>query len=72
MSLTLDPTEFTDAGTVEMDKRGRGAIVKPSELDPNVKYRKYVGKRGEIVLMPVVEVPAHEAWLFNNHAAPRT
>jgi hypothetical protein len=64
--MAIDFGMLTDMGSVELDSRGRGSIVKPSEIRPGVRYRKYQAEDGVIVLRPVVEIPANEVWVFQN------
>jgi hypothetical protein len=59
--------EFEEIGaTVEADVRGRIA------LGPDAKETLFLVHRnsvGQYLLTPVVTIPKHEAWLWNNPAA---
>ena len=60
--------EFREISTKTIDTRDR--IVLGKYL--NSKYRRiriYQNKAGELLLRPVVEIPASEAWLYENRDA---
>ncbi|MGB2630968.1 MAG: hypothetical protein WBD17_07070 [Candidatus Omnitrophota bacterium] len=60
--------KFEEIGSKAIDSRNRvslGDVIK-------VKFKRvklYKSDRGEILIMPVVEIPASEAWLFENKKA---
>jgi len=59
--------DFQEVGTRTMDDRNRltlGEIFKGYK-----RIRLYKNERGEVLLQPVVEVPASELWLFQNKEA---
>jgi len=59
--------DFQEVGTRTMDERNRltlGEIFKGYK-----RIRLYKNERGEVLLQPVVEVPASELWLFQNKDA---
>ena len=59
--------DFQEVGTRTMDDRNRltlGEIFKGYK-----RIRLYKNERGEVLLQPVVEVPASELWLFQNREA---
>jgi hypothetical protein len=59
--------EFEEVSTHTVDERHRitlGELVKDTR-----RVRIYRNARGELLLQPVVEIPAAEAWLFQNQAA---
>ena len=59
--------EFQEITTKTVDDRKRitlGELIKSSK-----RIRLYKNKRGEILLIPVVEIPASEIWLFQNKEA---
>jgi hypothetical protein len=59
--------EFEEIGTRTIDDRNRltlGEFPKGSR-----RVRIYKNDRGEVLLQPVVEIPASEAWLFQNKEA---
>ena len=60
-------SEFRAIGTRTIDERKRLTI---GELLGDFKrVRLYENDRGEILLQPVVEIPAAELWLFQNRKA---
>jgi len=59
--------EFEEVATRTIDDRNRltlGELPKGSK-----RVRIYKNDRGEVLLRPVVEIPASEAWLFQNKEA---
>ncbi len=59
--------EFEEVATRTIDERKRltlGELPKGSR-----RVRVYKNDRGEVLLQPVVEIPASEAWLFQNEEA---
>ena len=59
--------EFEEIATRTIDGRKRltlGELPKGSR-----RVRVYKNDRGEVLLRPVVEIPASEAWLFQNKEA---
>jgi hypothetical protein len=65
-TLKIDD-EFREIGTKTVDDRNRLTL---GELPGGSKrVRLYKNDRGEILLMPVVEVPASELWLYQNKEA---
>jgi hypothetical protein len=59
--------EFEEIDTRTVDDRNRltlGELLKGSK-----RVRLYKNDRGEFLLQPVVEIPASEAWLFQNKEA---
>jgi len=59
--------EFQEIGTRTIDDRKRltlGDLLKEFK-----RVKLYRNDRGELLLRPVVEVPASEAWLFENRKA---
>jgi len=59
--------EFQEIETRTIDERNRltlGELIKGSK-----RVRLYKNKRGEVLLRPVVEIPASELWLFRNKEA---
>ena len=59
--------EFEEIATRTIDDRNRltlGELLKGSR-----RVRIYKNDRGEVLLRPVVEIPASEAWLFQNQEA---
>ena len=59
--------EFEEISTHTVDDRHRitlGDLIKDTR-----RVRIYRNGRGELLLQPVVEIPAAEAWLFQNQEA---
>ena len=59
--------DFQEIGTKTMDDRNRltlGEIFKGHK-----RIRLYKNDRGEVLLQPIVEIPASELWLFKNSKA---
>ena len=59
--------EFREVDTRTIDDRSRltlGKLVRGSK-----RVRLYKNDRGEVLLQPVVEIPASELWLFQNRDA---
>ena len=59
--------EFKEVDTRTIDDRNRltlGELLKGSK-----RVRLYKNNRGEVLLQPVVEIPASELWLFQNREA---
>jgi hypothetical protein len=59
--------EFKEIDTRTVDDRNRltvGELLKGSK-----RVRLYKNERGEVLLQPVVEIPASEVWLFKNKEA---
>jgi predicted transcriptional regulator len=65
--MTIVPEDFHDTkSAVSADERGRVA------LGAEAKEQTYTISRnaiGQILLTPVVMIPAHEAWLMRNQPA---
>ncbi len=59
--------EFEEIDTRTMDSRNRLTIGEFAQGFNRV--RLYKNKKGEILLRPVVEIPASELWLFQNKQA---
>lgn len=59
--------KFKEISTKTVDDRNRitlGELIKDSK-----RVKVYKNKRGEILLIPVVEIPSTEIWLFQNKEA---
>ena len=59
--------QFEEIGTRTIDDRKR--ITVGELLGSHKRVRLYRNDRGEILLLPVVEIPASELWLFRNREA---
>lgn len=65
---------FVEVGTVHTDARGRLTLAKPKKgqvvsLQLDTTFKQYVGPNGEIRLVPMIEVPEVERWLYENPEA---
>ena len=56
--------EFEEVSTHTVDERHRITLGEP--VKDTRRVRIYKNARGELLLQPVVEIPAAEAWLFQN------
>ena len=59
--------EFQEVSTKTIDERKR--ITLGGLINDSKRVRLYKNERGEILLVPVVEVPASELWLYENKKA---
>ena len=59
--------DFEEIGTRNIDNRKRLTVGELAEGFNRVKV--YKNKLGEILIRPVVEIPASEYWLFKDKAA---
>ena len=65
----LKDREFEELDETRVDAKHRVTLGKVLE-GPVSSFRVYRNAHGQIILDPMVSVPAHEAWLFKNkHAA---
>ncbi len=59
--------DFREIGTKTMDERNRLTL---GELFKGYKrIRLFKNDRGEVLLQPIVEIPASELWLYRNKEA---
>ncbi len=59
--------KFAEIGTRTIDSRNRitiGEIIRTSK-----RVKLYKNKLGEILIKPLIEIPASEMWLFKNNEA---
>ena len=62
--------KYREVRTVRPDDRGRIPVAGIQKAGSDVAaYKQYVGEGGEILLVPIVEVPAREMWLYRNPKA---
>lgn len=59
--------DFVEMGTTGIDERKRLSLGKV--LPEHVRVKVFRSSKGNILLKPVIEVPASEAWLFKNKKA---
>lgn len=64
----LKDTDFEEIAESRMDSKHRVALGRrvPAQV---TSFRVYRNAHGQIVLDPLVSIPAHEAWLFKNRRA---
>jgi hypothetical protein len=61
---------FKRVASLAPDERGRVTLTKLLQQDSvGVSFAAYVNDAGQIMLDPVVEVPAREQWLYKNPKA---
>ena len=62
---------FQEVGSKSIDTKSRISIGEATtELPPEVRrFRIFTGRDGDILLRPVVEIPAREVWLYRNPQA---
>ena len=66
----LKDTEFEEVAEARVDAKRRVALGKILAHSVS-SYRIYRNRVGQIILDPLVTIPAHEAWLFKNPEATR-
>ena len=66
-TATIDRDEFVEIDTRSVDERNR--LTLGGALQGVKRVRVLRSKRGEILLQPLTEVPASEAWLWQNEQA---
>jgi len=66
----LKDTEFEEVAEAEVDAKHRVALgrILPQQVS---SYRVYRNRVGQMLLDPMVTIPASEAWLFRNKEATR-
>ena len=64
----LKDNTFEEVTEAKVDKKHRVAVGRVVGISVS-SYRIYRNKVGQIILDPLVTIPAHEAWLFKNKAA---
>jgi hypothetical protein len=73
--ISMDQGQYVEVSTVRVDGRGRLTLAKgrpaiaPAKIADITAYKQYQGEHGEILLVPVVEIPARELWLHQNQEA---
>jgi hypothetical protein len=64
----LKDSEFEELDETRVDAKRRVTLGKMLR-GPVTSFRVYRNAHGQIILDPMVSVPAHEAWLFKNKRA---
>lgn len=67
-TLRIDD-DFTEVNTKSVDERNR--ISLGNVIDKNKRVKVYKNDRGEILLIPLAEIPESELWLYHNKEALR-
>lgn len=64
----LKDAEFEEIAEARMDSKHRVALGRtiPAQVR---SFRVYRNAHGQVILDPMVSIPAHEAWLFKNKRA---
>ena len=64
----LKDAEFEEITEARVDSKHRVALGKgiPGQV---TSFRVYRNAHGQVILDPMVSIPAHEAWLFKNKRA---
>lgn len=68
-SVERNYAEFVPVSTVKEDARGRVTISGVRRTHKPDAYKQYVNEHGEILLVPIREIPERELWLYQNPAA---
>ena len=63
-------TDFEEVAETRVDAKNRVTLGRKRQRDVS-SYRIYRNSVGQIILDPMVTIPAHEAWLFKNKKAAR-
>ena len=66
----LKDAEFEELAETRLDTKHRVSLGKILS-GPITSFRIYRNAHGQIILDPLVSIPAHEAWLFKNKRAVR-
>ncbi|HEY9723293.1 MAG TPA: hypothetical protein V6D47_14885 [Oscillatoriaceae cyanobacterium] len=74
MGGVIDATErslgnFKAVSTIREDSRGRVTLTGSGRPHKPDAYKQYVNEFGEILLIPIKEIPERELWLWRNTAA---
>ncbi len=64
----LKDADFEQVTEARVDSKNRVALGKVLSLSVS-SYRIYRNRVGQIILDPMVTIPAYEAWLFKNKKA---
>ena len=69
-SELVKDTAFEEITEARVDTKHRVALGKVAG-DRVTSFKVYRNAHGQIILDPLVTIPAHEAWLFKNQRAAR-
>ena len=69
-SELVKDTSFEEMTEARVDAKHRVALGKVAG-DRVTSFKVYRNAHGQIMLDPLVAIPAHEAWLFHNKRAAR-
>jgi hypothetical protein len=62
----LKNNDFTKLGKRSVRPDSRKRIVLPVSMDEGVSFDVYRNKAGQIILDPKIEIPASQAWFWEN------
>ncbi len=63
-------TDFEEVAETRVDAKNRVTLGRKLQHDVS-SYRVYRNSVGQIILDPMVTIPAHEAWLFKSKKGAR-
>jgi hypothetical protein len=70
MDTNFNSGPLHEQGAVEADARGRITLpASARKLTSATRFKVFTTDDGSIVLQPVVDIPAREAWLYENREA---
>jgi len=70
MDANFNSGALHEQGAVETDLRGRITLpASARKFAQATRYKVFTTDDGSIVLQPVVDIPAREAWLYENREA---
>jgi len=61
--------DFEEIESKSVDQRHRLVLPMIQEVHEIKRVRVYMNSRGEVLIRPVVEIPAAEIWLYRNKKA---
>ncbi len=61
--------DFKEVGSKTIDQRHRIVLNVLQNLPEVKRVKVYINLQGEILIRPMVEIPASEAWLYRNKKA---
>jgi hypothetical protein len=64
----LKDAQFSEVAEARVDSKRRISLGRTA-AGPVTSFRVYRNAHGQIILDPMVSIPAHEAWLFRNPRA---
>ena len=61
--------DFLEVGIKQLDDRKRITIGDAILFKEVSRYKIYKNNKGDLLLRPIVEIPAYESWLYQNSDA---